>query len=310
MLRAQTSADAEGSAANPNTDAVFLSRDQGKSWQMIEENDPVQKRMCLDVPPESLEALHSAVAAAAASSGTLCLPYAFYPPAHPLLPACQSALNAFCNNETLNAYCIDTQRKQYNRSMGPYVAGHNFKGQSVWRCYSHESLTSDMKHWSPSSKTPTAYCSGPGPTLAKLASGGAAACAPSAAAAAPAVRNASLWLGYPNGSVVKAAADSIPVSFMATQPMHVAGSAVPSATDPTVLLTALYQETAGPDYIVLYESRPPHTQWTQRALVTPAGDVGNENWLLLLPDRRLVIVFRDWNGSSAGQLAIAVSTTE
>ena len=41
-----------------------------------------------------------------------------------------------------------------------------------------------------------------------------------------------------------------------------------------------------------------------------AGDVGNENWLLRLPDRRLAIVFRDWNGSSAGQLAIAVSTTE
>ncbi len=39
----------------------------------------------------------------------------------------------------------------------------------AWRCYSHESLTLDMKHWSPTSKTPAAFCSRPGPALKQLA---------------------------------------------------------------------------------------------------------------------------------------------
>ena len=49
MLRAQTSPDAEGSPTSPNTDAVFLSKDLGKSWSLLEENDPVQKRQCITV---------------------------------------------------------------------------------------------------------------------------------------------------------------------------------------------------------------------------------------------------------------------
>ena len=253
MLRAQTSPDAEGSAAHPNTDAVFLSRDLGKSWELIEQNDPVQKRMCLSVPAASLGALPSSAAMLRdAIAGELCLPYAFHPAKRPLQPACQAALDAFCNNETLNgAHCIDPQRKEWGRLMAPYVAGFDWKGQSVWRCYSHESLTPDMKHWSPSSKTPTAYCSGPGPTLGKLASGGSDACsAASAGPATPATRNASLWLSFPNGSVAKAAADSIPVSFMAREPMHVAGSAVSSSEDSTILLTGLCA------YAINYVLRP------------------------------------------------------
>ena len=90
--------------------------------------------------------------------------------------------------------------------------------------------------------------------------------------------NASLWLGLQDGSVIKALADSIPVTFEATLPMHIAGCALPSSSEPSTLLTALYEETAGPDYLLLYEAPPPYTYWKVRSRVTPAGQVGNENW--------------------------------
>jgi hypothetical protein len=92
------------------------------------------------------------------------------------------------------------------------------------------------------------------------------------------VGNASLWLGLRDGSVVKALADSIPVSFEAALPMHTAGCALPSSSQPSALLTALYQETAGPDYLLLYEAPPPYTRWKVRSRITPVGSVGNENW--------------------------------
>ena len=119
--------------------------------------------------------------------------------------------------------------------------------------------------------------------------------------------NASLWLGLQDGSVTKALADSIPVTFEATLPMHIAGCALPSSSEPSTLLTALYQETAGPDYLLLYEAPPPYTHWKVRSRVTPAGQVGNENWMVRLPDGRLVLVMRDFAPSALG---ITVSSTD
>ena len=47
------------------------------------------------------------------------------------------------------------------------------------------------------------------------------------------------------------------------------------------MLTAVYQSLAVPDYIVLYESQPPHTNWTIRSReVLPKGGMGNENWIV------------------------------
>jgi hypothetical protein len=122
--------------------------------------------------------------------------------------------------------------------------------------------------------------------------------------------------------------------------MHVAGCAL-RTQDGEKLLTALYEETAGADYILLYEASPPFTNWSVRARVTPLGEVGNENCenktariafastpaitytssiaLLLilvtagmerLADGRLLMVFRDWSGSPHGQLAITVSSND
>jgi hypothetical protein len=93
-------------------------------------------------------------------------------PAQHVSPACQERLNAFCNNEsTVGPDCLDPQTKAFHRSMRPMYAlfdkGLNFG--TAWRCYSHESLAHDMKHWSATSKTPSAFCSGPGPALEQLA---------------------------------------------------------------------------------------------------------------------------------------------
>ena len=188
MLRAQTSPDAEGSPTSPNTDAVFLSKDLGKSWSLLEENDPVQKRQCIKV-----KAADYGVRRADVVTATLCLPYAYHPPPTPITPACQAALDAYCNNETLDgATCIDPQRKQWGRSMAPYTAINAAVPQrspaAQWRCFSHEALV-DGK-WSAKAKTPNAYCSGPGPQLQSLATGGAPACKPpgGASAYAPATR--------------------------------------------------------------------------------------------------------------------------
>eukprot|EP01043_Picozoa_sp_COSAG02_P036292 COSAG02_NODE_2648_length_8336_cov_3.970378_7_plen_450_part_00 len=86
-------------------------------------------------------------------------------------PPCQERLNAFCNNEsTVGPDCLDPQTKAFHRKMGPMYAlfdnGLNFG--MAWRCYSHESLSPDMKHWSATSKTPDAFCSKPGPALQQL----------------------------------------------------------------------------------------------------------------------------------------------
>eukprot|EP01045_Picozoa_sp_COSAG04_P034069 COSAG04_NODE_7303_length_1150_cov_40.054234_2_plen_229_part_01 len=152
MLRAQTSPDAEGSPTSPNTDAVFLSKDLGKSWSLLEENDPVQKRQCITV-----KAADYGIRRADVVTATLCLPYAYHPPPTPIAPACQAALDAYCNNETLDgATCIDPQRKQWGRSMAPYTALHAAVPQrspaAQWRCFSHEALV-DGK-WSAKAKTP------------------------------------------------------------------------------------------------------------------------------------------------------------
>jgi hypothetical protein len=94
------------------------------------------------------------------------------PPPVTVGPACQLELDAFCNNETLvGADCLDPQRAHYNRSMSPMVGlrDEGLQFGVAWRCYSHESLTRDMKHWSAHSKTPNAFCSRPGPALEQLA---------------------------------------------------------------------------------------------------------------------------------------------
>lgn len=93
-------------------------------------------------------------------------------PAEHVSPACQERLDAFCNNEsTVGPDCLDPQTKAFHRKMGPMYAlfdkGLNFG--TAWRCYSHESLAPDMKRWSATSKTPSAFCSRPGPALARLA---------------------------------------------------------------------------------------------------------------------------------------------
>ena len=196
MLRAQTSPDAEGSPTSPNTDAVFLSKDLGKSWSLLEENDPVQKRQCITV-----KAADYGIRRADVVTATLCLPYAYHPPPTPITPACRAALDAYCNNETLDGpTCIDPQRKQWGRSMAPYTALFSAVPQrspaAQWRCFSHEALV-DGK-WSAKAKTPNAYCSGPGPQLQALATGGAPACKPAggASAYAPATRVSHPHLRY------------------------------------------------------------------------------------------------------------------
>lgn len=281
MLRAQTSPDAEGSAASPNTDAVFISSTDGRNWSYVGD-EPVQKRMCHPYPlsADDAPALASigATLAGTEPEGTLCVPYAFHPPntnPHPT-SACQQRLNAYCNNETLNgAICIDPQLKSFGRKMGPYVGLFDSPIPAAWRCYSHESLNAAKSAWSASSKTPSAFCSGSGIGLARIYASCSHAPTPTVKPQ-PAVRNASLWVTLNNGTVVKTRGDSVRVTFAATKPMHVAGCALPSK-DGEKLLTALYEETQGPDYIVLYEAPAPYTNWSIRARVTPPGEVGNEN---------------------------------
>lgn len=169
MLRAQTSGDAEGSTADPNTDAVFLSTDQGRTWRHVAE-EPVQKRMChpyplteADAPAlASLATIGATLGDVAGAAGTLCVPYAFHPPSPAVAPACQELLDAYCNNETLNGpVCIDPQLQQFNRSMEPYYGLYSQPGPA-WRCYSHEAVNPAHTEWSAASKTPAAYCSGSG----------------------------------------------------------------------------------------------------------------------------------------------------
>jgi hypothetical protein len=190
MLRAQTSPDAEGSRSSPNTDAVFLSKDLGASWLLLEENDPVQKRQCINV-----SAADHGIDRADVVTATLCLPYAYHPPAAPVAAACQAALDSFCNSETADGKaCMDAQRKQWGRSMAPYHARKSDTPARPlqWRCFSHEALGPDGE-WSAKAKTPTAYCSGPGPQLQALAAGGAPACKPPAASSYMPATRASRW---------------------------------------------------------------------------------------------------------------------
>ena len=116
MLRAQTSGDAEGTVADPNTDAVFVSSDHGASWQHVAD-EAVQKRMCHPFPLTAGDAAAPAalasigVALTEVQEGTLCVPYAFHPTPEPPGATCQAQLNAYCNNATLNgARCIDAQK--------------------------------------------------------------------------------------------------------------------------------------------------------------------------------------------------------
>ena len=285
MLRAQTSPDAEGSPTQPNTDAVFVTANHGASWIHVAD-EPVQKRMCYAYPLSAgaAPALRSIGASLADVQpvGTLCVPYAYHPPAGSdadphATRACQLKLNDFCNSEALNGpVCIDPQTKEYGRKMSPYTAlfdvGMGNTG-AAWRCYSHEALNANGTAWSSQSKTPAAYCSGSGPGLERIYD----SCPDQPLVQMqPARRNGSLWVVLANGTVAKTRGDSVKVTFAASRPMHVAGCALRSQ-DGKKLLTALYQETAGPDYILLYEASPPFTNWSVRARVTPLGEVGNEN---------------------------------
>eukprot|EP01052_Picozoa_sp_SAG31_P035197 SAG31_NODE_4215_length_3457_cov_1.360036_3_plen_585_part_00 len=87
-------------------------------------------------------------------------------------PRTQKVLDQFCNNVADNgADCIIPQTKRWGRSMAPYYARYDqgLKFGAAWRCYSHESLSPDLKHWSATSKTPSAFCSAPGAALQLIA---------------------------------------------------------------------------------------------------------------------------------------------
>ena len=92
-------------------------------------------------------------------------------PIYTVSPRCQKVLDQYCNNEKdVGANCMDLQKQQFGRSMAPYYARYNqgLKFGLDWRCYSHESLSPDLKHWSPTSKTPSAFCSAPGAALQEI----------------------------------------------------------------------------------------------------------------------------------------------
>jgi hypothetical protein len=236
MLRAQTTGDATGSAADPNQDAVFVRRDLGDSWQLVEYNDPVQKRMCVDVTAYQTSfsvgtASIAAVADTSTGAGTsvtgtsgaasLCIPYSYTPmgipppPTPSVAPACLHDMDRYCNDvQYCGPDCIYPQAKEYNRSMTPYYAvfGAGPTGEgAAWRCYSHEATTPDHLHWSRTSKTPSAFCSGTNQDLVNMAGGckaeacpvGHTACAgsnpplpapPAPPQYVPAFRNGSLWV--------------------------------------------------------------------------------------------------------------------
>ena len=89
-------------------------------------------------------------------------------------PRCQKVMDQFCNNMPPGSDgtdCITPQTKHWGRSMAPYYARYDqaLKFGVAWRCYSYESLSPDLKHWSPSSKTPDAFCSQPGAALQEIA---------------------------------------------------------------------------------------------------------------------------------------------
>jgi hypothetical protein len=87
-------------------------------------------------------------------------------------PRTQKVLDQFCNNVAdVGADCITPQTKRWGRSMAPYYARHDqgLKFGLAWRCYSHESLSPDLTHWSATSKTPGAFCSAPGAALQSIA---------------------------------------------------------------------------------------------------------------------------------------------
>ena len=71
-------------------------------------------------------------------------------------PRCQKVMDQFCNNMPPGSDgtdCITPQTKHWGRSMAPYYARYDqaLKFGAAWRCYSYESLSPDLKHWSPSS---------------------------------------------------------------------------------------------------------------------------------------------------------------
>jgi beta-fructofuranosidase len=303
MLRAQTLQDTEGSAKDPDRDAAFSTHDYGASWQYVAD-EPVQKVMCYSYP------------VAGDAAAMICIPYSYHPRA--VQPArCQAELNAYCNNESLNGKgCIDPQRIQHHRELTPYIALFDAVSQApcnCWRCFSHQSLDSNLTSWSNSSVVPGAYCSGPASALATIDTqcrGGKPVLA---------TRMASLWTTSPNGTLVNTRRDDISVGFETAKRMHVAGSAL-LAADGMTLLTPMYEENDGPDYIIMFESAPPHVHWRPRARVTPVHPLnatgiappgsGNENWLVRLSDGRLLIVFRGWTGRPGGQLALTASADD
>jgi hypothetical protein len=87
-------------------------------------------------------------------------------------PRCQKVLDQLCNNAAaVGADCINPQTKKWGRSMAPYYARRDQGLQFgvAWRCYSHESLGPDLRRWSPTSETPSAFCSAPGAALRTIA---------------------------------------------------------------------------------------------------------------------------------------------
>jgi hypothetical protein len=287
------------------------------------------------------------IAAAEVETGTLCIPYGFAVKQNPMSAACKAKLNSACNNASLEGSpyevsCVAADKKSYGRSMGPYFALDLPLGDGIvapkstwpyiaWRCYSHEALNANNTAWSNKSKTPEAYCHGHAGPNTTVNSNGIGWLAQECCAFSPenspvhwhtATRNGSLWLVLKNGTVAKTRDDAIPVTFRAPGNVFTVGSTI--LVEDGTLLSGVYSGGDMPDNIQLYQSQPPYVNWTRRSRVTPdcpahpaaVGElpncqVGNENWIVRLPDKRILLVFRGWNiapSSHTGQLAITVST--
>jgi hypothetical protein len=154
-----------------------------------------------------------------------------------------------------------------------------------------------------------------------------------------ATRLGSVWVTFANGSVASPLTDSVPVHVQTPpiphsvvpgvpalpQPMHVSANAIPGLST-AVMLTPLYFEGAGqgtkqaqigPQYLMMYESVRPHTNWTIRSRITPlytgagGGEIGTESNICRLPDGRIIIVFRSWKSYALNTpLAISASSTD
>ena len=321
MLRAQTSADLD----LPCSDAVFVSYTNGSDWSPAGESncaqghcEEVQKRTCYPYP-------------LGARDSALCLPYARdvdaphpspgahphaypWPPPSPPQAACQQRLDAYCNKASTTNVCPTACKKEgWNASLvALYDRGCPHPpcrtplsiSPAAWRCYSPDALSLGLKHWSNASKHPDAYCSG---TSSEL---GALYTTSLNCKAAPIPRNSSKkhvdYLGtvwqFKDGVLAAdpARRDNVPVSFSDPfmQPgsrRFTDGNAIATA-DGKGMLICLYamdgRTHAGVSGFSIHcYSSGDGTSFEHRSTVGVVQDA-NENWMVRLGDRRIMLVFR------------------